>query len=354
MMTEYRIKESLAAAVEENTPDILEDLMNELGIKDEPKEMLGDAIAKEAGDENSWIPGMVPKKSGNAGLMKKLAGCAAALVIAVTGITFASGRDTLAVVSLDVNPGIEISIDKNERVLRADPVNEEAAEILSEMDLKGTDIDVACSAIVGSMLTHGYLSDSHGISLGKAWLIQNLLGTGSTKMTEADLLSLSTQDLILLGQKRGVAVGTSYGEAESGGYIGHEKALDIALEKAGADRSSATEMKYEFDCEKGVLIYDVSFRVGDYEYDYDINAYDGSVVSSEKEYDPVTPAQSSSSSASSSSSSASSSSQPRYDYDDDDDYDDRYDRDDDYDDRYDSDDDDDHDDDDGDDDDDDD
>jgi len=407
MMTEYRIKESLAAAVEENTPDILEDLMNELGIKDEPKEMLGDAIAKEAGDENSWIPGMVPKKSGNAGLMKKLAGCAAALIIAVTGITFASGRDTLAVVSLDVNPGIEISIDKNERVLRADPVNEEAAEILSEMDLKGTDIDVACSAIVGSMLTHGYLSDlqnsillsvsaddeqrgteiekrlsgevnnylenteiaaavlgqvvssdetlrayadSHGISLGKAWLIQNLLGTGSTKMTEADLLSLSTQDLILLGQKRGVAVGTSYGEAESGGYIGHEKALDIALEKAGADRSSATEMKYEFDCEKGVLIYEVSFRVGDYEYDYDINAYDGSVVSSEKEYDPVTPAQSSSSSASSSSSSASSSSQPRYDYDDDDDYDDRYDRDDDYDDRYDSDDDDDHDDDDGDDD----
>ena len=380
-MTEYRIKESLAAAVENNTPDILEDLMAELGIKDEPKELLRDALVKDEGAEDSWVPAKAAGRSVKGKWTVKLAGCAAALIIAVTGMAFASIRDTLAVVSLDVNPGIEISIDRNERVLKADPVNEEAAEILSGMDLKGTDVDVACNAIVGSMLTHGYLSDlqnsillsvsaddeqrgseiekrlsgqvntylenteiagailgqvvnsdetlrayadKHGISLGKAWLIQNLMETGSTKMTEADLLSLSTQDLILLGQKRGVAGSTSYGEAESGGYIGHKKALDIALKKAGVDRASATDMKYEFDCEKGVLIYEVSFRAGDYEYDYDINAYDGSVVSHEKEYDPV--------GAGRSSASSSSSSQARYDYDDDDD-DDSYDRDDD-DDRY--------------------
>ena len=390
-MTEYRIKESLAAAVENNTPDILEDLMAELGIKDEPKELLRDRLAEEAESKRRWIPGMVPGKYANRSRMKKFAACAAAMIIAVTGITFVSGRNTFAIVSLDVNPGIEISIDKNERVIKADPVNEEAAKILSEMDLKGADIDVACNAIVGSMLTHGYLSDlqnsillsvsaedeprgteiekrlsgevntylenteiaaailgqvvnsdgalrayagKHGISIGKAWLIQNLLGTGSTKMTEADLLSLSTQDLILLGQKRGVAGSTSYGEAESGEYIGHEKAFDIALEKAGVDRDSVTELKYEFDCEKGVLIYDVSFRSGDYDCDFDINARDGSIISFEKEYDPVSAGQSSASS--------NSSLQTSYDYDDydDDDYDDAYDRDDD-DERYERDDDDD-------------
>ena len=342
-MTEKQIRERLASAVENNTPDILEGLMAELDIKDEPKELMRDAIAKDSGKEDRWVSGMSPKKGGRAGWVKALAGCAAAAVIVTAGISISAAGKALAVVSLDVNPGIEISIDKNERVMKADAVNEEAAEILADMDLKGSDIDVACNAIVGSMLTRGYLADDsnsillsvsaedaqrgteierrlsgdlntyledteiaaailgqvvnadetvrvfakkHGISLGKAWLIQSLLETGSTRMTEADLLGLSTQDLIFLAQKRGVSADTSYGEAEAGGYIGSEKALAIALEKAGVSRSDAANTKYELDCENGIVIYDVSFTAGGYEHDLDINARDGSIVSYEKEYEP--------------------------------------------------------------------
>lgn len=387
-MTEKKIKESLASAIENNTPDILDGLMAELNIKDEPKELMRDVIERDSAREEAWNTGMRPKKNGISGWMKAVAGCAAAAMIVTAGMSISAAREALAVVSLDVNPGIEMSIDKNERVLKADAVNEEAAEILADMDLRGSDIDVACNAVVGSMLRHGYLSadsnsvllsvssedekkgteierrlsgglntymgkteitpailgqfvDSdeavkayakeHGISFGKARLIQNLLKTGSTRMTEEDLLGLSTQDLILLAQKRGAAVDSSYGEAEAGGYIGNKKALTIALEKAGVVRSDASDMRYEMDVEKGVVIYEVSFRAGDYEYDYDINAKDGSVVSYEKEYEPAAAAVSSSGS-------------KVYYYDDDsddrDDYDDRYegqsdDRDD-YDDRYES------------------
>lgn len=339
-MTEKQIRERLVSAVENNTPDILEGLMAELDIKDEPKELMRDVIAKDSGEEDRWVSGMSPKKVGRAGWVKAAAGCVAAAMIVTAGISLSSARKALAVVSLDVNPGIEIKIDKNERVMKADAVNEEAAEILADMDLKGSDIDVACNAIVGSMLTRGYLTDdsnsillsvsaedgkrgteiekrlsgdlnsyledtevaaailgkavnsdesvkayakAHGISLGKAWLIQSLLNTGSTKMTEEDLLSLSTQDLILLAQKRGVAADTTYGDAESGGYIGNAKALSIALEKAGVSRSDAANTRYELDCENGVVIYEVSFSAGGYEYDYDINARDGSIISYEKE-----------------------------------------------------------------------
>ena len=154
-MTESRIKESLKTAIENSTPDILEELMTELEIKDEPKELMHDMLAEEQSSEKKWIPRM--KRRSN--MMKAFAGCAAALMVVVAGMGLAASKEALAVVSLDVNPSIEISIDKNERVLDANPINDEASEIIGEMNLKGSDIDVACNAIVGSMLTHGYLTD---------------------------------------------------------------------------------------------------------------------------------------------------------------------------------------------------
>lgn len=393
-MTEKKILESINAAVESTTPDILDSLMAELNITDEPKELMHDVIAKDEANtsapENKWIPAERIARAP----WRRIATVAASLLVVVAGVSFTMNERTpLALVSLDVNPGIEITINSKERVLEANPVNDEAKEILDEMDLKGSDIDVACNAIVGSMLTHGYLTDltnsvllsvnaddeqvgneiegrlskhineylentevaaavlgqygnndetirkfadENGISLGKAWLIKNLMKTGSTKMTEKDLLGLKTQDLILLGQKRGVTKSTSYGNAESSRFIGEEKALAAALKKAGVNKSNATNIKYEFDVERGILIYEVTFRAGDYEYEYDINAYTGEVVTSGKEYDPVYTApksggSSGGGSASSKSGGSASRSTPVYRDDDDDydDYDDRYDDDDD-------------------------
>lgn len=340
-MTEKMILESLNTAVENTTPDILDSIMAELNITDEPKELMHDVIAKDEADTaDKWVP----VKSKVQMPWRRIASIAASLMVVVAGLSFVTSRTPLALVSMDVNPGIEIKINSKERVIEAKPVNDEGEEILADMDLKGSDIDVACNAIVGSMLTHGYLTDlsnsillsvsaddekrgteieerlsknvneylenteiaaavlgqygandeairkfadENGISMGKAWLIKNLMNTGSTKMTEKDLLGLKTQELILLGQKRGVTKTTSYGNAESSQYIGEEKALAAALKKVGLNKSDVTNIKYEFDVERGVLIYEVSFRAGDYEYECDVNAYNGKVVSSDKEYDPV-------------------------------------------------------------------
>ncbi|MBR2673942.1 MAG: PepSY domain-containing protein [Mogibacterium sp.] len=344
-MTDKRIKESLVNAIENSTPDILDSLMSELNITSEPKALVRDVLAVESGLDKNWTR----KKNVIGGRWIKTAmSCAAALVFVIVGISlYNNNKEVFALVSLDVNPGIEISIDDKERVMSANPVNDEAEKILADMDLKGSDINVACNAIVGSMLTQGYLTElsnsilvsvsaqdeaagteierklsenlnsylenseiaaailgqyvnddeelrafaqANDISIGKAWLMKSLLASGSTKMTEEDLLKLSTQELILLGQKRGVTSNTSYGDAESGKYIGSDKAISIALERAGIDISQTTNLRYEFDCEHGVLIYEVTFRAGDYEYDYDINAIDGSVVAHEKEYEGPPPA----------------------------------------------------------------
>lgn len=64
-----------------------------------------------------------------------------------------------SVIGIDVNPSIEISINKKQRVLSVQALNEDGQEILAGMELAGTDLNVAVNAVVGSMVTHGYLDD---------------------------------------------------------------------------------------------------------------------------------------------------------------------------------------------------
>ena len=66
-------------------------------------------------------------------------------------------EDVAAVIDIDVNPSIELSINKHDRVVKVKAVNDDAKTVLENMDLKGTQTNVAINAIMGSMLEHGYL-----------------------------------------------------------------------------------------------------------------------------------------------------------------------------------------------------
>ena len=69
--------------------------------------------------------------------------------------------------------------------------------------------------------------------------------------------------------------------------ISREKAKSIALNHAGLKEADVRELEIELDKEKGVLVYEVSFESGKYEYDYDINAVTGAIKFSEKEPEAV-------------------------------------------------------------------
>lgn len=92
----------------------------------------------------------------------KVATLALALVLVVTAIIGGVELGTTAqaaVVALDVNPSIELKINGKNRIIEAVANNEDAQIILQSMDLKGANLDVAVYAIIGSMVTHGYLSE---------------------------------------------------------------------------------------------------------------------------------------------------------------------------------------------------
>ena len=247
-----------------------------------------------------------------------------------------------ATVSLDVNPSVEIKINQKERILDVIPLNEDGRTIVGDMDFSGSSLDVAVNAIIGSMLQNGYLNElansvlisvdnndpvrgmalqerladevnkllqtdsfrgavlsqtvvksdelqqmaeQYGITLGKAQLIQEILGKNSLH-TFDELAPLSINELnILLGKEGAETHVEVVGTASEKGYIGETKAKEIALAKAGVSESDLTFYTVGLDTHKGVMVYDVEFISGSYEFDCEVNAMTGEIVKFEKEYD---------------------------------------------------------------------
>jgi uncharacterized membrane protein YkoI len=332
-MNNREIEKRIHTAVCSATPDKLDDIMKACGI--ENREELSN-------DRN--LAYIKPKKKRP--LYKVIGSVAAAIVICVAGImVFGSGAtsDAVAIIGLDVNPSIQISVDDEGRVIEASAVNKDGEQILDGMSLAGTDMKVAANAIVGSMLQQGYLNDisnsilvsvqakdsdrgtslqeelssslnqylasyalsaavmgqcitddreiadfaaQNGISEGKAWLIKNLAAADS-RLTEAGLLKLSTQELVLLASEKSSdkTPSVAYGEVNKSQYIGKDKALKIALAKAGLNKSQISDYRVEFECDDGVITYDVEFYSGSTEYEFEIDATTGNIIEYETDGD---------------------------------------------------------------------
>lgn len=60
-------------------------------------------------------------------------------------------------------------------------------------------------------------------------------------------------------------------------YIGADKALEAALSDAGLTKEAVTKTEVELDFDDGKYLYDVEFTYGQTEYEYKIDAADGSV-----------------------------------------------------------------------------
>ena len=122
-MTERQLEERLRAALEHAAPNDVE------GSSPRCAPRQGGAIpitaARARPKKHRWRP----------------LAAAACLVLAVTGggVGYYLQSNTVAsIISLDVNPGVELTVNRQEKVLSAAPTNEDAVDILDGMELKGT------------------------------------------------------------------------------------------------------------------------------------------------------------------------------------------------------------------------
>ena len=402
-MTNEKMEQRLAAAVEKTAPDDVN------GVLSRCEERKGTVIP------------MTTKKTTKRRWTSLIAACLAVMLLG-GGLFYQRANAVASVVSLDVNPSIELKVNRSEKVLVCTPLNEDAKAILADMsngaDLKGAKLDVAVNAIVGSLVRNGYLNSissaimisvedkdaaraeklqreltsavdgvlqtseakaavltqtltqdaareqqarENNISTGKAALVNRVLAINLSLKFDA-LAKLSVEELkdlaeagapampigkdaaayaaeqyagttaldsvtvevdpeldespahyevelhtawgefeylvdaytgkVLSGQKDLLAAASTPSEtmkptAPSGAVqdIGHAKAKSIALNHAGVSENEAYDMEIELDDEDGTLVYEVEFKSGNMEYDYEIDAASGTILKHEAELD---------------------------------------------------------------------
>ena len=83
----------------------------------------------------------------------------------------------------------------------------------------------------------------------------------------------------------GAAIGVFTGCGNGGSDIGRDAALEAALNDAGVSESDTSRLQVSEERDDGRKIYEIRFDVGQTEYDYEILASDGQVISSDIDTD---------------------------------------------------------------------
>ena len=315
-MTNEKMEQRLASAVEKTAPN---DVNGVLSRCDERK--------------GTVIP-MTTKKTTKKRWTTLAAACLALVLLGGGGIFYQQAHAVASVVSLDVNPSIELKVSKSEKVLVCTPLNEDAKAILADMgdgaDLKGAKLDVAVNAIVGSLVRNGYLNSiSSAIMISvedndtaRAEKLQRELtstvdGVLQTSEAKASVLTQTlTQDAGLEQQARENSISTGKAAlvnrvlalnpalkfdalaklsveelkdlAEAGAPampIGTDKAMDIAAAafgKASTAKMAYSEVDPELDESPAHYEVEIRSQTGE-EFEYKVDAYTGAILESKRE-----------------------------------------------------------------------
>lgn len=329
-MKNKKIEKKISNAFNHAVPDVLDNIMSEIS-----RESVSDTSCKDTKPLHNTDP--LPKKrrkrSAFFGIASAVTAAAAAAAVTLGIASSASSTAVASTISLDVNPSIEIAVNKNRRVVSVTPKTNESIQIVGDMDFSGADLEVTINALLGSMVSKGYLSEmtnsiligvdnpdekeaeslqkllvdkvdsilesdifkaavvgqtiendavlrkkaaDYGITLNKAQLI-HYITVQHPHLEFEDLMSLNINELNLLIRDSSGLLDCK-GTPSDMAYIGTDKAIECALTKAGTEKEKIHGLKVTMDYEDGNLVYEVDFTEGGKKYSYDINAINGQVL----------------------------------------------------------------------------
>ena len=315
-MTNEKMEQRLASALEKTAPDDVSGVLSRCEVR------------------KGTVINMTTRKPARKKWPALVAACLAVMLLGGGGVFYQQANAVASVVSLDVNPSIELKVSRSEKVLACAPLNDDAKTILADMgdgtDLKGAKLDVAVNAIVGSLVRNGYLSSissaimisvedkdtaraeklqreltdavdgvlqtseakasvltqtltqdtardqqaqENNISTGKAALVNRVLAINPELQFDA-LAKLSVEELKDLAEAGAPAM-----------PIGKDKAMDIAVAefgKASAAEILHSEVDTELDESPAHYEVEITGRNGE-EIEYKIDAYSGAVIAVKRE-----------------------------------------------------------------------
>ena len=313
-MTNEKMEQRLAAAVEKTAPNDVN------GVLSRCEERKGTVIP------------MTTKKTTKRKWTSLIAACLAVMLLGGGGLFYQRANAVASVVSLDVNPSIELKVNRSEKVLACTPLNEDAKAILVDMgngaDLKGAKLDVAVNAIVGSLVRSGYLNSisstimisvedrdtaraeklqreltsavdgvlqtseakaavltqtltqdatreqqarENNISSGKAALVNRVLAINPSLKFDA-LAKLSVEELKDLAEAGAPAM-----------PIGKAAAAYAAEQYAGTTALDSVTAEVDSELDEFPAHYEVELHTAWGEFEYLVDAYTGKVISGQKD-----------------------------------------------------------------------
>ena len=320
-MTNEKLEQRLAAALEKTAPDDVSGVLSRCEAR-----------------KGTVIP-MTTKKMANRKWTTLVAACLAVMLLCGGGVFYQQAHAVASVVSLDVNPSIELKVSRNEKVLACVPLNEDAKAILADMsngaDLKGAKLDVAVNAIVGSLVRNGYLDSissaimisvedkdaaraeklqreltsavdgvlqtseakaavltqtltqdaareqqarENNISTGKAALVNRVLAINPALKFDA-LAKLSVEELKDLAEAGAPAM-----------PIGKDAAAYAAEQYAGTAALDSVTAEVDSELDESPAHYEVELHTAWGEFEYLVDAYTGKVLSGQKDLLATAPA----------------------------------------------------------------
>ena len=315
-MTNEKMEQRLASALEKTAPDDVSGVLSRCEVR------------------KGTVINMTTRKPARKKWPALVAACLAVMLLGGGGVFYQQANAVASVVSLDVNPSIELKVSRSEKVLVCAPLNDDAKTILADMgdgaDLKGAKLDVAVNAIVGSLVRNGYLSSiSSAIMISvedkdtaRAEKLQRELtsavdGVLQTNDAKASVLTQTlTQDAAREQQARENSISTGKAAlvnrilainpelkfdalaklsveelkdlAEAGAPampIGKGKAMDIAMAEFGKASSAEilhSEVDPELDESPAHYEVEITGRNGE-EIEYKIDAYSGAIIAVKRE-----------------------------------------------------------------------
>ena len=312
-MTNEKMEQRLAAAIEKTAPNDV------------------DGVLSRCEERKGTVIPMTTKKTTKRKWTSLIAACLAVMLLG-GGLFYQRANAVASVVSLDVNPSIELKVNRSEKVLVCTPLNEDAKAILADMgngaDLKGAKLDVAVNAIVGSLVRNGYLSSiSSAIMISvedkdtaRAEKLQRELtstvdGVLQTSESRASVLTQTlTQDAGLTQQARENSISTGKAAlvnrvlalnatlkfdalaklsveelkdlAEAGAPampIGKDAAAYAAEQYAGTTALDSVTAEVDSELDESPAHYEVELHTAWGEFEYLVDAYTGKVFSGQKD-----------------------------------------------------------------------
>ena len=311
-MTNEKMEQRLAAALEKTVPDDVSGVLSRCEAR------------------KGTVINMETKKPTKRRWTSLIAACLAVMLLG-GGLFYQRANAVASVVSLDVNPSIELKVNRSEKVLVCTPLNEDAKAILADMsngaDLKGAKLDVAVNAIVGSLVRNGYLdSISSAIMISvedkdaaRAEKLQRELtsavdGVLQTSEAKAAVLTQTlTQDAAREQQARENNISTGKAAlvncvlainpslkfdalaklsveelkdlAEAGAPampIGKDAAACAAEQYAGTTALDSVTVEVDPELDESPAHYEVELHTAWGEFEYLVDAYTGKVLSGQK------------------------------------------------------------------------